>query len=64
MRQTNGTYFYGVNKKNRKEVLIWRFCFMVSQGGKNTLEQIQEKMVWSIQGIILLTKYYCYSCFY
>jgi hypothetical protein len=31
---------------------------MVSQRRKNTFGQIQEKMVWSIQGIILLTQYY------
>jgi len=29
---------------------------MVSQRRKNTLEQIQEKMVWSIQGMVLLTQ--------
>ncbi len=37
---------------------------MVSQRRKNTSGQIQEKMVWSIQGIILLTQQYSYSCFY
>jgi hypothetical protein len=35
-------------EKQREEVSIWRLCFMVSQGKKNTLEKIQENMVWSI----------------
>jgi hypothetical protein len=33
----------------------FRLCFMVSQRRKNTSRQIQENMVWSIQGIIMLT---------
>jgi hypothetical protein len=43
--KTNGIDFCGVNKKHRKEVSIWRLCFMVSQERKNKLGQIQEKMV-------------------
>jgi hypothetical protein len=42
---------------HRKEVPIWKLCFVVSQGKKNTSKQIQEKMVWPIrQGIILVTQ--------
>jgi hypothetical protein len=40
-------------EKHRKEVPIWRLCFMVSQRRKDTSRQLQEKMVWSIQGTIL-----------
>jgi hypothetical protein len=36
-------------EKHSEEVSIWRLCFMVSQGKKNTFGQIQEKMVWFIQ---------------
>jgi hypothetical protein len=45
-----------LTKKHRKKVPIWRLCFVVSQRRKNTLGQVQEKMVWSIQGTILLTQ--------
>jgi hypothetical protein len=34
-----------LTEKHKKEVPIWRLCFMVSQGRKNTSRQIQEKMV-------------------
>jgi hypothetical protein len=37
-------------------VPIWRLRFMVSQRKINIFGQIQEKMVWSIQGMILLTQ--------
>jgi hypothetical protein len=43
-------------EKHREEVSIWRLCFMVSQGRKDTHGQIQEKLVWSIHGIVLLTQ--------
>jgi hypothetical protein len=43
-------------EKHKKEVPIWRLCFMVSQGRKGASRQIQEKMVWSIQGTILFTQ--------
>jgi hypothetical protein len=42
-------------KKHKEEIPTWKLCFMVSLGRKNTLGQVQEKMVWSIQGTILLT---------
>jgi hypothetical protein len=54
--QINGVDFCGVNKKHKEEILIWRLCFMVSYGRKNTFGQIQEKMVWSIHGIVLFTQ--------
>jgi hypothetical protein len=43
-------------EKHIEEVSIWRLCFMVSQGRKDTFGQIQENMVWSIQGTILFTQ--------
>jgi hypothetical protein len=52
---TSATNFYGVNKKILKrnsnlEIMSYGF-----PKEKNTFGQIQEKMVWSIQSIILLT---------
>ncbi len=32
-------------KKHKEEVSIWRLCFMVAQGRKDTHGKIQEKMV-------------------
>jgi hypothetical protein len=52
---TNGIDFCGVNRKILRKSSNWRLCFMVSQRKKNKYGQIQEKMVWSIQGTILLT---------
>ncbi len=43
-------------RKHIEEIPIWRLCFMVSQRIKYTLGQIQEKMVWSIHGILLITQ--------
>ncbi len=43
-------------EKHKKKVPIWRLCFMVSQGRNVNPGQIQEKMVWSIQGTLLLTQ--------
>jgi hypothetical protein len=40
----------------REKVPILRLCSLVSQGRKYTYGQIQEKMVWSIQGTILFTQ--------
>jgi hypothetical protein len=37
--------FVELTKTHREEVPIWRLCFVVSQGRKDTLGQIQEKMV-------------------
>jgi hypothetical protein len=55
--QISGAYLCGVNiKKHREKVPIWRLCFVVSQEKKYTLGHVQEKMVWSIHGTILLTQ--------
>jgi len=35
-------------KTHIEEIPIWKLCFAISQGKKDTLGQIQEKMVWSI----------------
>jgi len=43
-------------QKTQKKVPIWKLCFVVSQRRKYTFGKIQEKMVWSIQGTILLTE--------
>jgi hypothetical protein len=43
-------------EKHREKNSIWRLCVMVSQGRKYTPAQIQEKLVWSIKGIILFTQ--------
>jgi hypothetical protein len=43
-------------KTHREKVPIWRLCYVVSQRRKVTFGQIQEKMVWPIQGIVLLTQ--------
>jgi hypothetical protein len=40
--------FVELTKKHKDEVSIWRSCFVVSQGRKDTHEQVQKKMVWSI----------------
>jgi hypothetical protein len=37
--------FVEPTKTYREEVSIWRLCFVVSRGRKDTLGQIQEKMV-------------------
>ncbi len=34
---------------HKKNVPIWKLCYMVSQGRKNTSRKIQNKMVWLIQ---------------
>ncbi len=48
--------FVESTKKHREEISIWKLCFVVSQGRKDTIGQVQEKMVWSIQGTILFTQ--------
>jgi hypothetical protein len=48
-----GQIFVESTKKHIEKAPIWRLCFVVSQGRKDTPKQIQKKMVWSIQGIIL-----------
>jgi len=40
--------FVESTETHREKVQIWRLCFVVSQGKKDALGQIQEKMVWSI----------------
>jgi hypothetical protein len=42
-------------QKNIKKVLIWKLCFMVFERRK-IFGKVQENMVWSIQGTILLTQ--------
>jgi hypothetical protein len=39
-------------KKHKEEIPILRLCFVVFQGKNDTLGQVQEKMVWSIQGTL------------
>jgi hypothetical protein len=41
---------------HKEEVPIWRLCSVVFQGRKITSGQIEEKMVWPIQGIVLFTQ--------
>jgi hypothetical protein len=41
---------------HRENFPIWKLCYLVSQGRKDTFGKIQEKMVWFIQGTILLTQ--------
>jgi hypothetical protein len=53
---TNGVDFCGVNRKilfKSSNLEIMSYGFLKE---KNTFGQIQEKMVWSIQGTILLTQ--------
>jgi hypothetical protein len=45
--------FVESTETHREKNSIWRLCFVVSQGRKDTIGQIQEKMVWPIHGIIL-----------
>ncbi len=54
---TNGVDFYGVNRKNiEKKFQFGTYVLWFPKGEKtHTSGQIQEKMVWSIQGILLLT---------
>jgi hypothetical protein len=54
---TNGVIFCGINKKILKrssnlDIVSYGF----HKRKKNKSMQIQEKMVWSIQGTILLTQ--------
>jgi hypothetical protein len=54
--QISGANLCGINKKHKEKNPIWKLCFVISQRRKYTFGQIKKKMVWSIQGTILLTQ--------
>jgi hypothetical protein len=46
LEQTSGTQFlWSQQKKHKEEVLIWKLCFVISYGIKDTLGQVLKKMV-------------------
>ncbi len=49
-------FLWNQQKHTKKNVSIWKLCSMVSQRKKTTFGQIQEKVIWPIQGIVLLTQ--------
>jgi hypothetical protein len=56
LEQTSGANFNGINKKTQRRNSKLEIMFCGFPREKKHIGQVQEKMVWSIQGTILLTQ--------